>query len=540
MEIETNLKGSLINAAAGTDTAGTEVSKHLDLLEPKMNGKTHTAKRQSGVVAERGQASNFKKKATKSKPMAKDHSHHLSIESKRRAKSPLKELAIHLGTPDMISLGGGLPSSKYFPMENLSARVPAVGRWSEKEMHDYGTTITRGKHDIQDGTGDFDLSVALNYGQGTGSPALLKFIVEHTEMIHDIPYENWNLALTAGNTSALDSCFRLLCNRGDNYLCEEYAFPSAIETANPQGLKPVGLRMDGNGILSSHLAETLNGWKSDDIRGKKPNMLYTVPTGQNPTGCTMPVERRREIYAICQRHDVIILEDEPYYFLQMPGYGPNKQIESPASHEEFISKLVPSFLSLDTDGRVLRLDSFSKVIAPGTRCGWVTGADHLIERIVRHNEVSIQTVCGFSQTFLHQLLAENWGHSGYLEWVMHLRHEYTERRNIMLRAMESFLPRSVCSWVNPSAGMFIWIQVNHRKHPAAGKLDVLALEDQIFQRAVANRVLLVPGSYFACQDSTRNSHLNFRVTFAAADEEQMTEAIRRFGEAVNDEFEIDA
>ena len=180
-------------------------------------------------------------------------------------------------------------------------------------------------------------------------------------------------------------------------------------------------------------------------------------SGQNPTGATQGTERRKAIYAVAQKHDLIIIEDEPYYFLQMDPYlGPDAPpVAPPASQEEFLGALVPSFVRLDVDGRVVRLDSFSKVLAPGSRIGWAVLSEQLAERMVRHNEVSVQNPGGFSQIILFKLLEEEWGHAGYIDWLMHMRKEYTNRRNAILDACEKYLPKSVVSWTPPAAGMFV-------------------------------------------------------------------------------------
>lgn len=178
--------------------------------------------------------------------------------------------------------------------------------------------------------------------------------------------------MTIGSTSALDIAYRMFTTRGEYILAEEYTFPAAIETATPLGLKCVGVNMDAEGLLPSHMDSILTNWDPSTHAGApKPWLLYTVPSGQNPTGATQGEQRRREIYRVAQKHDIFILEDEPYYFLQMQPYtGPfTPSPPPPSSHEEFLKSLVPSFLSMDVDGRVMRMDSFSKVIAPGTRMG---------------------------------------------------------------------------------------------------------------------------------------------------------------------------
>jgi aromatic amino acid aminotransferase I len=205
--------------------------------------------------------------------------------------------------------------------------------------------------------------------------------------------------------------------------------------------------------------EILENWDEKKRGGKKPHILYTVPTGQNPSGATQGLERRREIYGIAQKHDVYILEDDPYYFIQMLPNTSNDDEEpkpsAPASPSAFVSALVPSFLRLDTDGRVLRMDSFSKIIAPGTRTGWVTASQQIVDRFVRAHETSLQNPSGFSQIMLFKLLREGWGHAGMMAWLFHLQLEYTRRRNGLMAACEKYLPQKIVSWSPPRAGFFV-------------------------------------------------------------------------------------
>ncbi|KAH0547894.1 hypothetical protein GP486_008366, partial [Trichoglossum hirsutum] len=217
--------------------------------------------------------------------------------------------------------------------------------------------------------------------------------------------------------------YRMFTRRGDYILSEEYTFATAVETAAPMGVKVVGVKMDDQGLLPGDLDDILTNWEEGERGARKPFLLYTVPSGQNPTGATQGLERRQALYRVAQKHDLYILEDEPYYFLQMQPYTSDDVPPAPLprTYEDFLEALVPSLLSMDVDGRVMRLDSFSKVISPGSRTGWITASEQVVERFVRHSEVSVQNPCGIAQIVLYKLLDEGWGHAGYLDWLINLR-----------------------------------------------------------------------------------------------------------------------
>ncbi|EHL03659.1 putative Aromatic amino acid aminotransferase C56E4.03 [Glarea lozoyensis 74030] len=439
--------------------------------------------------------------------------------------SSLKGAAKYLGKPGLISLGGGLPCAENFPIEELTIKVPSPPGFSEEETSKTGTTVTTGKYDVSNGSGAYDLSIALNYGLGVGSAQMIRFVTEHTEIVCNPPYEDWQCALSVGSTSSLEQAYRIFCERGDYVISEEYTFASAVETALPLGIKFVGVQVDSEGLLPNLIDEILTNWDATARKARKPRVLYTVPSGQNPTGATQGTARRQAIYKVAQKHDLYIFEDEPYYFLQMQPYtGPNSPpVPAPKTNEEFLKALIPTYLSMDTDGRVMRMDSFSKVIAPGTRVGWVTASEQIIERFVRHNECSNQNPSGISQLVLYKLLDETWGHHGYLQWLIHLRLEYTRRRDALLEACEKFLPKDIVSWNPPAAGMF----------STNKPLTIAEMEDQVFLAAVGNGVLISRGSWFTAEREGFEAHeLFFRATFAAATEEKMAEAIYRFGDAV--------
>ncbi|EWC45534.1 hypothetical protein DRE_05392 [Drechslerella stenobrocha 248] len=505
----------------------------------------------SGGIAAVGLSDAFKSKTNGKKPTSKDFTYRLTLESRSRQPSPLKQAAQYLSRKGMISLGGGLPSSAYFPFDHVSVGVPRGDLFSESDIHKYAHNVTIGKHDMKEGTSAYDLSVALNYGQGTGSPQMVRWVTEHTEIVHNPLYQNWACVMTVGSTSAFEMCLRSFCNRGDYFIADEYAFCSAVEAGRGLGINAVGIRMDSEGMIPSHLDEVLTNWDEKAREAKKPFLIYLVPTGQNPTGSTQGTQRRKDIYALAQKHDLIVIEDEPYYFLQMDKYvspsagsnnGSNNGNSTPAPKtiDEFLASLTPSYLSMDIDGRVIRLDSFSKVIAPGSRCGWLTTSSKICERLMRHNEVTVQAPSGFSQAILFKLLDEHWGHGKYLDWLVHIRKEYTLRRNTMLEACEKYIPREVASWTPPAAGMFLWFRVKSERHPAFGRKNMLEMEHEIFEAVIDQKTLLAKGSWFFAEPEGDHPDVYLRATFAAAEEGAMVEGIKRFGNALRISFGLPA
>lgn len=504
------------------------------------------------------------------------HPGHLSRESLKREPCTLKQAARHLRKPGLISLGGGLPSSETFPFAEIGMKVPVAPYFTEQETVERGQTVTVGKYDVRDHGGIYDLSIALNYGQSTGSAQMMRFLTEHTEIVCNPPYADWRVCQTIGSTGALEQIVRMFCDkdRNDSVLTEDFSFSTALETIHPLGVKVFGSPIDDEGLVPEAMDQILTHWDATSRGARKPHVLYTVPSGQNPTGATQGVERRKAIYAVAQKHNVFIVEDEPYYFLQMQPYTGRGQpdVPPPANVEDFVSSLIPTLVSMDVDGRVLRMDSLSKVLVPGSRLGWVVGSEQIIERYQRHAEVASQGPSGFSQVLLHKLLDESWGHEGYLQWLMNLRMQYTRRRDALLAACEDHLPQDIVAWTPPAAGMFVscesfplplplshammcklehgfksaltleksqsqlWLKVDYSKHPQASTKSLAEVEQEIFDSCIDGGVLVARGSWFLAEKEKPMPGLFFRATYAAASTENMNEAIRRFGQAVRASF----
>lgn len=367
---------------------------------------------------------------------------------------------------------------------------------------------------------------------------------------------------------------------------------NAIQGARPRGLQVVPIKMDLEGMLADGpggLEDVLSNW--DTKKGKRPHLMYTVTIGQNPTSGTLSVQRRKEIYAICCNYDVMIIEDDPYWYLQFPSaaaaeatarnmpYDPKPmhtlEQGQKSSGFPFLDSLVPSYLSVDTEGRVIRLDTFSKTVAPGCRVGWITAQPAICERILRITETSTQQPSGFVQSMLAELLmgpqatqskadknGEGWKVDGWVRWLEGLRGAYERRMGRMCDALEEgrFALKqqtptkeeesdwAVVSKVSlyefnwPRAGMFIWIKVNYESHPLYGKVPGFKLAKSLWVHLTTKPylVLVAPGTMFSPSEQIMEEEgwKYFRLCFAAVEDDVVEAAGVRFAKGVADFWKI--
>ncbi|XP_023930181.1 kynurenine/alpha-aminoadipate aminotransferase, mitochondrial-like [Lingula anatina] len=228
----------------------------------------------------------------------------------------------------------------------------------------------------------------------------------------------------------------------DTIIVQNPTYASAIDLVQALGAKPVGVPGDGRGISPLHLRETLSKWTPDEVKDPNsdfPKLMYLVPTGGNPTGENMTLERKQEIYAIAKELDLLILEDDPYYFVQ------------------YTDSRVPSFLSIDTDGRVMRADSFSKTVSPGLRLGILSGPAPLVDKIVAHIGSTQEHSSNLSQVALLMAL-KAWGQDGFQEHVKKIQSVYKEQRDAMQLSAEKWLS-GLAEWELPEAGIYFWIRI---------------------------------------------------------------------------------
>lgn len=341
-------------------------------------------------------------------------------------------------------------------------------------------------------------------------------------------------------------------------------------------------------------------------------MLTQLSMGQNPTSGVLSLQRRRDIYKLCCEFDIIIAEDDPYWYLQYPtataantttsrsasnqSFNPDVPIFANAEpHPEswkssgfpFLDSLVPSYISVDTEGRVIRLDTFSKTVAPGCRLGWITAQPALIERILRITETSTQQPSGFVQSVMSELLlgpkqngihaaavkkgngkggapsGEGWNVDGWVRWLEGLRGNYERRMTNMCTILEdgkyqvksgrrnsldedtedewSVVEKTqMYSFDWPVGGMFLWMKMLFETHPLyntyakLGQLPRLSRALWVHWTTEPYLVLASPGTIFSPNDEirARDGWKYYRLCFAAVDEEDLGPVSERLADGV--------
>ncbi|PSR94337.1 aromatic amino acid aminotransferase [Coniella lustricola] len=550
-----------------------------------------------------------------------------------------------------------MPNQSFFPFDTLEAQTAKPERWTpspnepaqDDQLAAQATAALRLNGSARsdpaaaaahitvpkvlsetDITRKIDLATALQYGTAAGYPPLLSFIRQFTrEQLHpNVPYEGGpEVVLTVGATDGFSKVQEMFVDPWSpslhdirdrpGILCETFIYGQILNQVMPKGVQVVSVKADAGGMVASgpgSLEDTLENW--DYSRGRRPHLLYTVTMGHNPTGVVLSVERRKALYALCSKYDVIIIEDDPYWYLQFPSaaieesksrnkppvadaftdpafrrmqqaVATNEKDNWKSSGYAFLDSLVPSFLSFDTDGRVVRLDTFSKTVAPGCRLGWITAQPKLIERVTRIAEVSTQQPSGFVQSVISELIMgqqpaaattgwlslrsnkertvyTGWQTDGWVRWLAGLRGEYERRMARMCRILDDGsvyikqgTPRAaqdadVCvltktqlydyNW--PRGGMFVWVRIFLQNHPLYGVAHsdgrtlveggALAMGLLIFLTRAPFSVVISPGLMFSSTDEVKRTvgWQYFRLCFAAETEENIDLYSERFAKGV--------
>lgn len=479
--------------------------------------------------------------------------------------------------PKPLVLDGGMPNAGFFPVESIqvnvvdypfqeSSHIP-LGNASLENLTLNGSSGTlvddqlakaassnssKNKVVIKkrlDNPKLIDLATGLQYAYTEGIPQLLNFTRELVKKTHPPGFDDWSTVLSGGAGDGLHMAVDALVNEGDVVLIEEFTFTPFIQSIDEYKGIAVPIKLDfdatpdkSNGIDLEYLTNLLENWDElkPELKGKKPKALYTIASGQNPTGFTQSLDFRSKIYALAEKYDFAIIEDDPYGYLTLPPYskpeGLHKLNDFLTVDDYLQNHLVRSYLTLDTSGRVLRIETFSKLFAPGLRLGFLVGHKDVIAAIATYSNLS-RNVSGTSQLLVNNVIEQSFGGlDGWLNWILKMRLTYTNRRNILLHGLFELKAYKAGYFdvIDPRAGMFVSVVINFPEGT-----DIPKTVDLLQWKFRSYGVRVVAGINMAIDKELSTERGNFfRLTYAPANNDQeLAEGATRLTEAVYVFFE---
>jgi len=376
--------------------------------------------------------------------------------------SAIREIFKVIAQPGMISFAGGNPSLAALPDRQVAELAAYV---LEKD----GKTL-------------------LQYGATEGYPPFLESLRTYVETQLGVPVPA--VLPVTGSTQAMDLLCKALIDPGDTVLVEDPSFLGNLQCLKLYQANLVPVASDENGLIPDDLEEKVCRYR--------PKLLYTIPTFQNPTGKTLPEERRKAVAEIANRYGMVVAEDDPYRDLRYEGH-PQRSIKS-----------------FDENGWVMFLGSFSKIISPGLRVGYIAGNADIIRKCTIGKQSTDVHTANLNQAVVDQYLRRNL----LPEHIMQICADYKAKMQKMLLSLESF-PDGV-TFTRPQGGLFIWAELPE-------KIDAVSM----LSKAVERKVAYVPGTYFCIGGNRLNT---IRLNFSNSTPEQIDTGMNALKEIVEAEI----
>jgi 2-aminoadipate transaminase len=385
--------------------------------------------------------------------------------------SAMRDLMAVTARPEVISLAGGLPDTSTFPPDTFAAVAQRIAAESCAKALQYGPT---------EGLGETKDCIAQ---------------VMAAEGMRVAPED---MIVTTGGQQVIDLVTKTLIDPGDVVIAEGPTYPGAVPVFSAYEADVVQVDMDSDGMRVDLLEATLDRLARD---GRRPKFIYTVPSFQNPAGVTMSQPRRRRLVEVAHEREILVLEDNPYGLLRYEGDPPSP------------------LLSLDGGVYVMYLGTFSKILSPGIRLGWVVAPPPVLEKINLGKQGTDLCTSTLSQLMVQAYFEE----SRWRDYVESLTEVYRARRDTMLDALADHFPRQA-EWTRPTGGLFIWVTLP----------DFIDTTD-LLARALRDNVAFVPGEAAFLDGRGRNA---MRLNFSGSNEDAIREGIRRIGEVVTEQVEL--
>ncbi|EDO17217.1 hypothetical protein Kpol_1035p30 [Vanderwaltozyma polyspora DSM 70294] len=456
---------------------------------------------------------------------------------------------------DLIELTAGMPNPKLFPINSIDLHISDKPQLGDETLKKVSMSLNS--------PAELPMARTFQYSETVGLPPLINFSRNIIKKANNPAYDNWDVILGNGSSDSMFKLFETICDENTTVMMEEFTFSPVIYNIKATGAAHIPIKMElsenpeKQGIDVDYMQTLLENWDSSEHKHlPKPTVLYTIATGQNPTGMTLSMEKRRKIYKICQKHDIIIVEDDPYGYLYLPKYDKSKPDKNPYLDDENLTVdkyindyLVKSFMTIDTDARVVRLETFSKVYAPGLRLSFMAANKFIIDKVLTYTEITTRAPSGTSQAILYTTIKElakpyedkfeNVDYAqleGWFHWIMKVAAEYTHRRNVMFKALygtEAF-KKGYLEVLEPSAGMFINVKVNLDGIKKTEGKDVITVMNELNRSFLSSGVKVILGYKMAVDKEFSKDNANFiRITVAFAENDEILDkASKRIGDGI--------
>ena len=381
----------------------------------------------------------------------------ISPQVKNLKSSILREILKTSSQPGVISFAGGLPAAELFPLEDIKIALnEAIAKYG-------GNTV--------------------QYSLTLGIPMLRELIAQRaTERGTQSTAEN--IIVTTGGQQALELVARTFVMPGQYVLCESPTYVGALQVFNAYQAKYAAVEMDHDGMIIDDVEEK--------IKKYRPTAIYTVSNFQNPTGITLSLERRHALIELARHYEIPIVDDNPYSDIRFDG------------------ERLPTLKSIGGDS-VIAARTFSKVLAPGFRVGWLNGPKDIISYFEKAKQGIDLHTSSLNQYIIHEYVA-----AGKLEpHIEKIKADYLVKRDLMLRSLGEFFPEG-CTWTNPEGGLFLWVELP--KHLSAKAL---------LPEAIKRKVAYVYGEPFFPNGGGDNT---LRLNFSNATHENIVEGVKRLGQ----------
>lgn len=377
--------------------------------------------------------------------------------------SEIRELLKLTQQPQIISFAGGLPAPESFPVEELT-------KIGQKVLQDTGVQ-------------------ALQYGSTEGYPPLREAIAKRMAKTK-INVKADDILVTSGSQQGLDFAAKIFINPGDVIICESPTYLGAINAFKAYEPEFIEIDTDKDGMIMEDLEKAL---KDND----KVKFIYVIPDFQNPSGKTWSIERRKKLVELANKYDIAILEDNPYGELRFEG------------------EILPAIKHYDEEGRVIFLGTFSKILCPGLRLGWVAASPEILNKFIMVKQGADLQSSTISQMEVARFI-EEYDLDQHINKIIEL---YRERRDLMMKTIEEEFPKEA-TYTYPEGGLFTWVVLP--EYMNARELAVKALEQN---------VAYVPGGSFYPNGGNENT---FRLNYSNMDNERIVEGIKRLGKVLKD------